>query len=575
MGTVTTKFSGDVKDAEAAYRKIERENVRLRDSLSRVKRESREGGDVFQHIFRENLNYLTKTALALVSVEKGIDLVVEAYGEWRRELKELEQANRQLDQSVMKTLGRTGDLAAARRFEETLKGLGPDEKRERLAAFEAVGEADPMMHFERRRDIAQQVSRLAVAHDPAELGRLAGALGKLAPDMAPKQVGGMAVSALDRAGGRAGELTNPALLRSIADLKEAGLTMEQALAVVITGLRKNLSTKTIEMLATEIEEPRETKTHRGRRLTEEERANNALSGQAAWEKLRLLLEDEEARGILKPRERAAMKGLTRDQVVAEAQAITMRAPSAIAAEESAIGRSEGGRRELRRREDARRLAAAQTEEVRQAFKEERIDQALEARLRERSSNPLVRGLLRSGTWIRRFNYWAGESLLGNTPTAEGFLRSEGYDEGRLNRIFDGDVAPERESALSRTVKGLFRAIDTGPQRVIRKRILAIPAFWDRPERPDSRVSLPRRVLRHVGFEHFLPWEPGPSDGAATESPSNGRAAASTLPARSAGRGEQLLAEIAAGQRVQADAARETNRILLAGQRRPQANLNRE
>lgn len=147
--SLETKFTGDSKQLEAAYQKIQRENVKLREEAKKAHEEHKHAGeeqegllDRVSESMGEQVAELGKMALAWASVEKAVELVNEEY-------------ERQV-QLAEKAAAATGGAGAQRGA--VLRNLGPvsgDERKEFFERLEEIGlrrglkedEADQAVNF--------------------------------------------------------------------------------------------------------------------------------------------------------------------------------------------------------------------------------------------------------------------------------------------------------------------------------------------------------------------------------------------------------------------------------------------
>lgn len=317
--SVTQIFSGDTKDLEAAYRKLVAEDIKLRAELQKTASESKKHGhdaaggiEEMSEAIGDQVKEIGHMVLGLASIEKGVEFVLDAYGEWREEMKKLGQEHKAFADDLAKSVGASGDIRDAPKIEAIANRMQYASLAETTSAFKEVRGAAPGMDESRRQELAEAAARTAPLTDAGQMGRLVGNLGQMLPDKSGEELAGLGLQAQHQAGNSADQLSSNKFLEAVKILQKGGMAAEESLGIGTTAIQENLSPKLLESLAVGIEtapEMVQQKKQKPRRrgeaaeppepLTADEEAQNKLAATTSIkERLELAKNDKSVRDHL-------------------------------------------------------------------------------------------------------------------------------------------------------------------------------------------------------------------------------------------------------------------------------------
>ncbi|MBX7073107.1 MAG: hypothetical protein K1X71_08150 [Pirellulales bacterium] len=292
MADVALVFSGKTDDAEKAFRKLEQENNRLRESLKKTASQSKTAAAESTKGFQSQISMIGGLVGGLATVGTAVAVVTKAYGEWRREIESIDQKHRQFASELGRTLAQTGDLPHASKIQAALASVKGATRDESKAAFTSIRGALPTDEIGRVLGLTAHTARLAPILDPAMLGQVVGEFADLAPAKRPQDVVDLAVTALERSGNDAASLTEDGFLRSVKILKGAGMNTEQALGMGLASLDSKGGPKLLEQIAAIVEHPPElVQPKAGERMSADTALANKLAKMSKPEALKALLTD--------------------------------------------------------------------------------------------------------------------------------------------------------------------------------------------------------------------------------------------------------------------------------------------
>lgn len=421
--SVTQIFSGDTKDLEAAYRKLVAEDIKLRAELQKTASESKKHGhdaaggiEEMSEAIGDQVKEIGHMVLGLASIEKGVEFVLDAYGEWREEMKKLGQEHKAFADDLAKSVGASGDIRDAPKIEAIANRMQYASLAETTSAFKEVRGAAPGMDEKRRQELAEAAARTAPLTDAGQMGRLMGNLGQMLPEKSGEELAGMGLKLQHLGGNSADQLSSNNFLKAAKILQKGGMGTEESLGLGVTALQENLSPKLLETLAVGIEtapEMVQQKKQKPRRrgeaaeppepLTADEEAQNRLAAtKSIQERLELARNDKAVREHLLGAKGSAEFDLITGSGKTGANIEAIRNSgryseeqlTAAASDKGAVGRS------LATREAENRLRRAQEEDAVKGLKRDNRDKEFEAGIAE--DGFVSKAVARKGHAINQF-----------------------------------------------------------------------------------------------------------------------------------------------------------------------------
>lgn len=196
---------------------------------------------------------LLKVDLGLKAVHATVGLVRQAYQFWRQDMEKLAAESRKTNDSIIKDLTLTGELARGGELQTFFRSSPTVSEAQRAQAFFGVKQAAPFQSTDRTKELAVASERVALLGQ--DIGQFSSVVGELA-DAFPKakadDLADLALAIQQRAGDQAGKLADPAFQRAAALLRDAGVGEEQSLAIALKALDANIGTKPIDAFAAKL-----------------------------------------------------------------------------------------------------------------------------------------------------------------------------------------------------------------------------------------------------------------------------------------------------------------------------------
>jgi hypothetical protein len=265
-------------------------------NLKQQNDELKKHGDAWEHVTHwvsEQGKELIAIGGSYLAIHKAVDLVVEGYSQWREHVKKLGEEHQQLAESTVKTLHQAGILKFGKEAEEFIaSGAGgvasPEEVRQ---AMSGVAAGAPNASFDEMKTLAAQTAKSApLGVNLAERGTFMAKLHAIDKSKSPDDLADIASFAQQAAGNRAGELTSPAMLRSLRALTAGGMGIDEALGLSIGALQNDAQmkqfTKVGELLDQENKFAPSGNPHR---LTPEERLKQQFGRLSSEDRLKELM----------------------------------------------------------------------------------------------------------------------------------------------------------------------------------------------------------------------------------------------------------------------------------------------
>lgn len=242
------KAQKQIEQLEARYVKLASTQRRNAGETRRQQKES-DGAILSQ------LAGLVKVDIGLRAVGAAVGFVRSAYQDWQGEMAKLAEQSRKTNESIIRDLALTGDLAQGKELATFFQSGAETTAEQRSAAYRGVRGALPFESLDRIKELTVATERVAALGLDLEkfgggVGDVAGALpGKSAADLAD-----FALLLQQTAGDKAEQVGDPGFQRATSLLRRAGFSSEQSLALGIKALEADVGAKQLEALAAKIDE---------------------------------------------------------------------------------------------------------------------------------------------------------------------------------------------------------------------------------------------------------------------------------------------------------------------------------
>lgn len=459
--TVTQVFTGDTKDLEKAYLRLEQQNRKMMDAIKGLHESTKESSNAGLEMlakmgegFAEQSKGIAGSIAGLFSLDKALDFVRESFSEWREEMRQFGQEQLAFAATIAKTIGATTSIVHAPAVERLTRETRYATREETAQAYQSIRQTNTTMDQKRAEELTKHVAELAPLGDVTQLGKTAGQLDQLFPKKSGEEIAGLALKLQQLTGGSADQLTGDSMQRALKLLKAQGMDEEKSLALGVTALQQNLSPKLLETLAAQVDEQPKYVRTAGKRPTEEDRINNQLAAtKSPQERLQLVLTDRKvADHVLGAKGAAELQQLLSAQQT-EANRQEIAASKTYATEQTRLGERDKGDlgREYRAREAEKQKMTAQREEREKAGEGAIRSQQIESQLAE--MQPLERSATKGALGLNSFLKWL--NVVGDeSRTVDRQLGSRQWHE--LRRTMPSASRQERLDEMKR------RGFELGP-----------------------------------------------------------------------------------------------------------------
>lgn len=285
-------FTGDTKDLEAAYKRLERENLRYRQTLQQTLTSAQRDNLDLIGGFDLSIGSMAKMVTGVLSVKAAFDALRAAHQQYTTDL----AAAGEKQKEFFGAAGRTA-FATSLRPERVAAFASQQPYASNVDATTALREvagAIPAESPERQEQVAGAAARFAPITEIASFSRLLGELADALPNRTGDQLAGLGIVLQQKAGNDADQLTNEGFLRAMKILQGSGaMTPEQSLGFGVAAMQADVPVKLLETIAAAIEDPGEPAKRAGRRLTPEEAAKDRFARTGtAEERAKLFMSDE-------------------------------------------------------------------------------------------------------------------------------------------------------------------------------------------------------------------------------------------------------------------------------------------
>ncbi len=261
MADIVTKFSSDDKEMIVAFERQEKLLAKMREQLTQVKKAGEEAAESHNkgaEFLVEQVGALKTMAAGYFTVEKAIEVVSEAYGEWAEQIDQLSEKHEEFERAIIRTIAKTGELKNATQIThalESIKGATPEQGRQ---AYEAISGSAPMIGLGKKLELAKETAPMgATGIDLNEFGSVAGQLAKIFPGKTPQDIADMTAALQRQTGSDFGAFGEHKTARAIGSLLKSGAvkTPEEALSLGVAAHAADLKPGILETLAAATTEP--------------------------------------------------------------------------------------------------------------------------------------------------------------------------------------------------------------------------------------------------------------------------------------------------------------------------------
>ncbi len=495
MGKVTIDIDAEDAKAVQAWQRQKSSFIEFNDALRSMHTESHTLSERFLEDIEGWGKGLAATYVGFEGVKKVAESVVEAYHREAEELHEVVQRQRESREELTHMLALSGKLRDTPLVEKGLGEISEATKAERKAAFGGIAEAAPELGTAGQLSLTKAIAPMAEVLGEEGMGqfaRIAATLKRAAPDRTDFDVANLANVAVGQAGGRRGELADPATVRALEILQgKAGMSAERALGFETEALSHGLQSRDLEKIADALVGDLQIKHPHTAQDLAYNRFVHAGKGQ---ERLGLLMHDEKVR-------QAVLGGR-------EAERFGLMSEAGISHREAALAAGHGGAGSIESDLAEWRKTHATDVAVREAkLKKERAEQVRattggedefeagqameEAEQYRQHPNQSV---------IGRMLFHGGQSLdrlLHYTIGGRAGLSSEALDlRNRRNHpeIFQTAVERQHEHALAAAANPQFQMADLNRTNQLLEQLVA----KDHAPRVHVQVAAPRPRINDVG-----------------------------------------------------------------------------
>lgn len=298
---VKQEFDGDSSRLEAAYEKLQRAQVKLKEQLDKVAEangRARQQNASFQKQFeqhsRQQVSALVGMARNWLSVGAGIALVTSALSEQKQKLQEVAKEADDTQAKVLQAISLSGFIQGG---EELIAGVAQRQgvgTGRALAAFQGVVGAGPLLDRARQEQLTEVVAGVGRAGLDEQLtGQVVARLANVLKDKSAGDLLDIATFSQQGAGDASRLLANPQYQAALANLTRIGLSPEKTLATLTAAQGAAFEVTQLTSLTNALEQ--RTKKIEGGNLTADERAINQFVEAPVEEALKLLIENAAVR----------------------------------------------------------------------------------------------------------------------------------------------------------------------------------------------------------------------------------------------------------------------------------------
>jgi uncharacterized protein YdhG (YjbR/CyaY superfamily) len=420
-GIVNQTFTANITDLENKMAQAERVQMRLVETIKKIKEESKEGHSQILHGLQEQGNELIGMVTKYASVGVAIEAVVGAYEHWEERLKKIAEANDKVEESLVRSLAKAGIMARGKEvehWEEKNIAKGFTRPESQAALFGAAAGA-PGLGFEKQMAIADQTVQAAPLMPPEELQKFSETVGRMQvfmPDKKSDEVKNIVMKLRTRLGAtKADELTSRQFVSGARGLVESGAaTPEEALALGEIALKSELSPQFLEQIASKVIAAPEPTAKRGHRTAAEE-AKVKFHDAGKKERLQMLLENPEMQeAIMGSRLQGRAARIRMSDIQEETKTLEAAGKVDMTSEQVAgLSDFEAGRETLRARGHEVQAEKIRLKKDLQAKQFDEMEKFAAEKFAERDMDPVEREIAEKNISLAKFEASINKTLTNN------------------------------------------------------------------------------------------------------------------------------------------------------------------
>jgi hypothetical protein len=275
-------------------------NSALEKTAAKAKTAGAHGKEAFQSIgagIKSTVGQLGGMLAGFQGVKTVVEGIVEGCKHIQEEAKKAIEGGQEGRNTLMKDLGRTGDVGRMEEVETRLRGIDGVKKGEAEQVLKGIRAGAPELTLDKALELNDEAAKISPLTDDTGREAFGGTVAKMArfaPKKSAKELANMAKSVQERAGGRSDELLAPGFeLTTETMTGQLGMSPEEALGYELAGLKAGLNAKAMQsIVAKSVEKPKIDAKHVH---TKEDLAKYRFSKLAPREGFERLLNDKETR----------------------------------------------------------------------------------------------------------------------------------------------------------------------------------------------------------------------------------------------------------------------------------------
>ena len=237
---VNQTFTGDVNQLMSELRRLEAQNKKIHDTQAQGARQSKKHHDDAMSYAKEQVGFLKGAALEYLSLEGAIGSVTTAYSEMRERVKGIAEAQKSVNEELLRGISLSGEIAKSAEITARLKSIQGVTPLQTADAFSGVRSgASQETSLARRLDLTEHVAKfgkLGIGLDLRDLGEKSGQISEMFPGKSPEDVVDLTRVAEGKLGNRADRFFSARQSPSIRHLVKSGAygSEDQAFAEMLT-----------------------------------------------------------------------------------------------------------------------------------------------------------------------------------------------------------------------------------------------------------------------------------------------------------------------------------------------------
>ncbi len=245
MGEVSTKFTSDSKQIEAAYDKLYRQNVRLQEKQAQGGRAAKQRHSETTSLITREVASLKSMAAGYVTVSTAVGALSQAYRDWEARTESIGRETQRLNDNLVKQLTLTGQTQHGARIEQALSNI-PGVRREAAhAAFGGVlggisARPEMLTNIKGNLELAAAIAPVAdIGIDADELGRFAGKLRTVDTARSAPAVRDLALAVKQMLGPNAGQFQSGEMFGAVRGFAQF-MSPDEAIAIGMQAAAQNV-----------------------------------------------------------------------------------------------------------------------------------------------------------------------------------------------------------------------------------------------------------------------------------------------------------------------------------------------